>query len=469
MTAALIIFAALFIFLAFTRLDWAVLLLIIALPSYLIRFTVFGVPATVLELMILIAFAVWFSKYFWPSLRGRLKARREKNSAWTPYPFSWEIILLVIIALSAALVAGFNPSALGIWKAYFFEPALVFILLFNVLKTDKGNRKIIGALAISAALVAAFAIFQKISGLAINNPFWADEGTRRVVSFFGYPNAVGLYLTPLIMILFGRLIADVKEKNYRNLTSLLYALAIITSLAAIWFAHSEGALIGLAAGGAVFGLLASRRSRIITLAGGVIVLAAIFAYAPIRSLAIEKITLSDLSGEIRQQQWKETLTMLSDGRIITGAGLNNYPASITPYHQEGIFFNRDHIANFDSLAYGSAELRKKYWQPTEVYQYPHNIFLNFWSEIGLIGALLFVWIFIKALALALKDSLATGPADRFIRLGLFGALTAIAVHGLVDVPYFKNDLAVMFWIILALIGRYSLSGRIIKAQAASTK
>ena len=30
-------------------------------------------------------------------------------------------------------------------------------------------------------------------------------------------------------------------------------------------------------------------------------------------------------------------------------------------------------------------------------------------------------------------------------------MTVLLIHGLVDVPYFKNDLAVLFWIIIGLI------------------
>ena len=30
------------------------------------------------------------------------------------------------------------------------------------------------------------------------------------------------------------------------------------------------------------------------------------------------------------------------------------------------------------------------------------------------------------------------------------------VHGLVDVPYFKNDLSAMFFILLALLGSFNL-------------
>jgi hypothetical protein len=39
---------------------------------------------------------------------------------------------------------------------------------------------------------------------------------------------------------------------------------------------------------------------------------------------------------------------------------------------------------------------------------------------------------------------------RHIELGVFLALVAVVVHGLVDVPYFKNDLSFEFWVLLGL-------------------
>ena len=37
-----------------------------------------------------------------------------------------------------------------------------------------------------------------------------------------------------------------------------------------------------------------------------------------------------------------------------------------------------------------------------------------------------------------------------MQLGIVLAMVAIIVHGLVDVPYFKNDLALEFWTFLGL-------------------
>ena len=59
--------------------------------------------------------------------------------------------------------------------------------------------------------------------------------------------------------------------------------------------------------------------------------------------------------------------------------------------------------------------------------------------------------------------------QRALVLGLIGAMSAIFIHGLVDVPYFKNDLAVLFWLGLALTGwlNWQLRGKLKSKKANS--
>ena len=104
-TILIILFLISYLFLAKIRLDWAVMFLIAALPSYLIRFSVFGVPFTLLEAMILISFAVWVianQRELIANIRKTVAApllasggglRRSGEKA--RYPFDIEIILLL--------------------------------------------------------------------------------------------------------------------------------------------------------------------------------------------------------------------------------------------------------------------------------------------------------------------------------------------------------------------------------------
>ena len=52
--------------------------------------------------------------------------------------------------------------------------------------------------------------------------------------------------------------------------------------------------------------------------------------------------------------------------------------------------------------------------------------------------------------------------ERYVILGLMGAMVTIIVHGLVDVPYFKNDLSVLFWILIAMLSLISLRSKLLK-------
>ena len=464
------LYAIFFLILAVRRLDWAIMLIIIALPSYLIRFKIFNLPSTLLELMILIAFFVWTVanyKRIYVNLRELLLKNNYKIKI--RYPFDLEIILLLIVAFIAAGVADFSEGALGAWKAYFFEPILFFILIINIFPTETKKEKIFWSLAISSLIVSLIAIFQKITGVFIFNDFWATADTRRVVSFFGYPNAVGLYLGPILLVLIGWFVQQFKnyKLNIKQISSVapdsarqdkikqflkisFIAVSIICSFSAIYFAKSKGALLGVIVGIVVFGLLAGKKARIIVFLSAIIFGVCVYIYQPAKNSIIANITFNNLSGQIRQQQWRETWQMLKAGRIISGAGLANYQKTIQQYHQAGIFFNNNNDPDFHRKTVFSEDYRRKHWQPLEIYLYPHNIIFNFWSELGLAGLLLFIWVIGKYFYILIADRRSQTADFMYLNLGLLGAMTVIVIHGLVDVQYFKNDLAILFWLLMGL-------------------
>lgn len=443
----LILIASLaFIALTIYKLEWAIYLSLALLPTYLIRFSIGPIPSTFLEVMILSIFFTWF-------IRNR-PWLRIKKSAWQKrgkkYPYHLEIALILITAWISLAIAQFNFASLGVLKAYFLEPIMLYLVIINYGKSSE--RKFIWPLVISALSLSIFAIYQQITGSFIPNPFWAAVESRRVTSVFPYPNALGLYLAPIFflnLVLF---------YSYPKISTLKVAakkiILIITAIAtllAIYFAHSEGALVGILGGIVVIGLLANSKSRKLTLGLGVIVAVALISYAPAWNYLEKKMTLMDLSGQIRRQQWQETMTMLNDGRLITGAGLNNYQKTIAPYHQAGIFIKNDDPEWHRHVVWNE-EYRQKMWQPVEIYLYPHNIFLNFWSEIGLLGMILFTWLISRYFYDSIRLLIITDKKKKYLLLGLIGAMSALVIHGLVDVPYFKNDLAVLFWLLVALLG-----------------
>jgi O-antigen ligase len=484
------IFLLAFLILAVKKLDLAVMLIIAGLPLYLVRFSVHGIPSTLLEAMILIAFFCWliFQTKLTDFLRGKYKIKDFiKNSPWNKsesaekrkkYPFSVEIILLLIVSLVAVGVAHFSSASLGLWKAYFFEPALLYVLILNLFQDSPllskegsgggfgGINKIGLSLAVGAFTVSVYAIFQKITGSGIDNPLWAAAATRRAVSFFGYPNAVGLYLAPIIPVLAAflflprqeecpilpeKLCYPLKQKNISplGLSRAFLGFIILCALLAIIFAKSVGALVGLAVAVFIFCLLVNKKARIAAIIIVVIASVGIYFYPPVEKPLIRKITVMDLSGQIRRLQWKETFMMMNGSAKIWGIGLGNYQTAVAPYHQKGFFYDDGTDPNFHADTINSAAVRARTWQPVEIYLYPHNIVLNFWTELGLAGLLLFVWLIVKFSIFNFQFSIKE-EKYKIIHLGLLSAMIIIVVHGLVDVPYFKNDLACLFWILFAL-------------------
>lgn len=437
----------------YLRFDLALFFIIALLPSYLIRFSLFGIPFTFLEALIVLAFTFWLVKETKLKFRAWLKDKDKRQS----YPYYKEIILILVSAFIATAVAQFSLPALGMLKAYFFEPIMLYILILNSYQKKEELNKITLALAISAIILSLFAIYQKLTGLFIANPFWQGAELRRVTSFYPYPNALSLFLGPIALLSLAQFHNFIKDKKALISIKLIYLFSFILSLLAIYFTKSKGALMALALTLVIYIFLTLKKQRVII---GVILalLAGLMLVTPItRSFLVEKATLSDLSGEIRKQQWRETMKTFTGPAILLGNGLGAYPQAVFPYHQDGIFFNRDKMENFHSILYGSAELRAIYWQPVEIYLYPHNIILNFWTELGLIGLIAFLWLIINYLRDVSKLCLKNDKNKLY--LGLLTAMLAIIIHGLVDVPYFKNDLSALFFILLSLLALSKLQRR----------
>lgn len=454
MTSLLIVLSLIFFAtISYLRLDWGIFIILAALPTYLIRFHIGPIPSTLLETMLLILFVVFLIKDRPWRNWNRLNFHKKRKN----YPYHWEIIMILIFAALAVATSHYSDSALGIFKAYFLEPIMLYIIL---IRYGKGReRQYIWALALGATLISAVAIFQQITGLFIFNASWEAAATRRVTSLFPYPNAVGLYLGPIIFLLSGVLFSYPKRTLLKTAFKKIFLiLVILVSIAAIFFARSEGAMIGLAAAFIATAFLYSKRGKLLSISAVIAGIIVLSVSGGAWHYFQKKATLMDLSGQIRRQQWKETMMMLRDGRLLSGAGLDGYQKAVAPFHQDGIFVKNDDPDWYRKVVWDPA-YKKKVWQPVEIYLYPHNIFLNFWTEIGLMGALAFSWLIIRFLIEAILLLKKLDRRDRAITLGLIGAMITLLVHGMVDVPYFKNDLAILFWLMIALFGIIKLENK----------
>lgn len=442
----------------------AILAIIFALPSYLIRFEILGIPITFLEAMILIVFA-FFVIQKGPKILNNLKNKLnpKKTNNFYSYPFKYEMIAILLIAYLAVFFSNFSLSALGAFKAYFFEPIILYILIINYFIIKNDWKKIVWSLSLSALLISIVAIFQQISGLYIFNEFWAQAETRRVTSIFPYPNALGLYLAPISLLTLGLATSYLKKINKIKNIVVVFSLSIIIilSILAMYFAKSEGALIATIISFFIFLILYNKQTRISTISLVIIISTFLTLNTQTHTYIKEKALLRDKSGQIRISQWQETWQMLkNDNNWLIGVGLLNYQKAVAPYHKEGIFIKDHQDPDWLRKTLFNEEFRKSTWQPLEIYLYPHNIVLNFWVELGLLGLFAFMFLFIKIYIKAIKLLKNNQKDFKSILVAIISSISAIIIHGLVDVPYFKNDLSALFWIIISLLALTSIHNKI---------
>jgi O-antigen ligase len=308
-------------------------------------------------------------------------------------------------------------TAAGLWKAYYIEPILFFLIFINSVKTGGDKKIILWSLGISTLVISILAIIQKFNGFGIAQPGWMNEATRRVTSIFTSPNAIGLYLGPIVSIYLGWILQN-RKKYFENLIKILIiALAGL----AILFAVSQGTYLGLMAGIiflAWFGWDKKKTAILLLLC-----LVIIFATPNLRDKIWPTVTFRDASGQNR-------LILIEMSKNYLSANAKNFV--------------------FGAGIFGFSELQDQTRDPLkmEALLYPHNIFLNFWLDIGLVGLIGFIWLIVNFFYKGFKK---ITYENKWLTLGIMAAMVTIIIHGLVDVPYLKNDLAIIFWVIIGLL------------------
>jgi O-antigen ligase len=370
-------------------------------PAYVIRWHVGPLPSTLLEVAILVTVAVFAVE----TLRQRVPID------WRG-PLTAPAILFIVAGAISVLVSGDHRAALGLYRAYFLEPAAFFLIVAAVASTPRRVGLILLGFAAGGAVAAtgnAAVVLDAIRHHVL------DLATTPPVFIYQTANAVALYLIPLVAVAASVLVYG-RGRAERWLSGLFLALALPACL----LSFSRGGYLALAAVG--IGLaIAHRRSKL--LVPGVILAALAVSQVPLirHRIAYELHPLPGNTLDFRFRIWGQTLRLLSHHPVL-GIGLGNYQQAMGPF-----------------------------WQDLPKVIYPHNIVLNFWAVTGLLGLAGFFWLMIRAFLLGWRGW-RHHPGDwRPYDLGVLLALVAMVVHGLVDVPFFKNDLSLEFWALCAIL------------------
>jgi len=423
-------------------LTWGIYLVVFCLPLYLVRLELFGVPTTVLELMIYFLFIIW--------LITKLRIKGLKKSITPNFPLLIPILLIIIgVSLATIFSSNLRVSA-GIWKAWFIDPLLLFIIIVGSIKNFNQIKKVFYSLFLSGVVVSIISLIYLIQG--------KFDPSNRLQAFYNSPNYLAMYLAPALIIGIGFLLG----KNYslrrpfaarvgmvsreagrararRSATPRWGVDAclrgsnfcLILILIAIIFTQSFGAWLGIITAigfGLILYFYKSKNKKMVW-----IILILIFT--SILFLGGLKLLVSipgDSSIMARLLIWQKAWQIFGTKPVLgIGPGiLNNY---FPPYPQWGV-------------------------------PQPHNIYLAFLVQTGIIGFIGFLWLlvwFFKTGIKNLKYKIKSAALGRARLLGnwelrienviLISIMIYILAHGLVDTTYWKNDLSIIFWVVVALM------------------
>jgi O-antigen ligase len=242
-----------------------------------------------------------------------------------------------------------------------------------------------------------------------------DTAQDAPVAVYQTSNAVALFLVPLIAVA-GAILLHGTSTLQRRLAAVFIAIAgmgVVLSFSR----GGYGALLAVA-----IGLALSHKRRWWLLAGLAVLVVIAIRVPIIASRLSHELSATDPRNTFagRLHLWQATFQMMRE-HLVFGTGLSGYAHAMTPW-------------------------------PNGLSQviYPHNLLLNFWVTTGVLGLVAFLILFIQALRITWRGW-RRGEVDwRPFELGVLLALVSMVVHGIVDVPYFKNDLSFEFWVLMAI-------------------
>lgn len=380
--------------------------------AYALRYRPFGVPVTALELALLALVGVYVVEKLY---------RHERFPDPRRMAYFWPVMLLLVAATISIFVSPDRRAAAGIWKAYFFEPALGAYIIADVCRAREDLGNLIQGFFIAGIVVSVLNELAFALALAVHRPNLVEAP---VTVLYNTPNATGLFLGPLVAAAIALVLFGDRRERWRG------AIFAVVAVPALAFSFSRGAWLGVGLALLMLAAIHPRRKQLLSVVGVLAVVVVLLP--PVRRRLAHEFHPTDPYNSVntRVDLWKATLKMMSHGlRPVLGNGLSGFKAAITPFRDVS-GFHEDLI-------------------------YPHNTFLTFWTETGLLGLVAFAWLVIDAVRRCGVALRAHTPRHAYHAAFAAAALT-IVVHGQLDVPFFKNDLA---WLTMALLGMHAAALR----------
>jgi O-antigen ligase len=383
-----------------------IFLAIVFMPLYLMRIKIWIMPTNILEIIIGIIFLIWL----FSDKEKNNKIRKILKNKKYAVPTSMIFLGLIL----SAFFSGNNVQSWGIIKSWFLFPILLVFLAGAVLE-NKEIKKVFWVYFLSAAGVSIISL-----GYFLNGQVSYDD---RLASVFISPNYLAMYLAPVV-IMGLEIIANRKKENGnfkfwpKNSKEIIFLTEFTAILITFYFTYSYAAWMAVLGSFLIVSIIKNKiNAKKILVA--VIVFAVLFISQLNNKKMVGLLTFDQRSSlASREIIWKASLKMIKNNFWL-GIGPGNFQKNYLEY--------------------------QKFYPPYLEWAVPHpnNLYLACWlysGILGLVGFLSLIFFFFKNIFERIKKE----PTEiLFIALG---AMLVILIHGILDTTYFKNDLAVIFWL-----------------------
>lgn len=403
---------------------------ILFIPLYSIHFSLFKIPFNVWEILVLIAVITWILDFCFK------KESRKNNLEKISFLLKKFGIAFLLLAIGLFLSLFKSENYLiswGIIKGWFFFPFLLGILVFLKTYDRRDIENFIKFLFFSISAVAVIALFYLLAGKLTYD--------KRLTAFYFSPNYLAMYLSPgLIIGLFNlwKLASVFQEEQKLKNRSLFFIYQFLFRIKnwpliignflliiILYFTYSYAAWITtLVILSGLYLIFSVNKKKFVFFLGTLLVIGNLLFVFQYKNPKFQSLANFDERSSLasRIMIWQSAIKILKDNWLL-GIGPGTFQKKYTEYQK----FFPPYLE----------------WSAPQ----PHNIYLAFWLQsglLGLLGFLLLVFSWLKNIA-NLKSY-----EEKILIAPLAGVMFYFLIHGLADTPYWKNDLAAIFWLIFFL-------------------
>lgn len=444
-------------------------LLPLIFPLYLVKFDLRGVPFNVLEAVILLLFGGQILIWLWNLALGlRSDAGFYMKHLWLRNRgfLGWSLVFLVISLIAVIIVPESQLQidgvtvfeskkiALGILKGWIILPYLYFTMLWFNTREKKDLFTSLYAYIFSALPLVIWAYYQYITGDFITMD-------ARASGPFVNANYLAMYLAPAVCALWVLIVRGI-VLGFKLPKFLIGVFLAAVYSVALLMTQSYGAMLAVMFSLFLFFISALNLhkrfqkleeldllKKIAYFLGAFALIAglsAVVLFAPTQKWKLFTEFQQRSSNSVRLQVYRISSQFLEESPWL-GIGFGQFQP----------LYN---LKAPEILSHAPYE-----W----VMLHPHNTFLAVWLNLGVIGLTMFLGLLFYCFRKVLLNH---SYEDKFFRLLGISMLLVMLFHGVFDTYLFKNDLAMLFWLVVALCvlpRNYVIKGKVVQGARMGQK